>query len=282
MRRDHAGDPPMVSRHVTRVNGVITHATVRGHGPDVVVLPGLGCAAHMYVRLQAALAADFRVWVLDFPGHGRSADPPRRADSIERLIDHTTAWLLATDLSDVTLVGHSLGGEVAVGVVAGSRSAARRVVLLGATGLPDNPSVAHQLTRLTFDVPRERPAFLARALPAYLRAGSRRILRLALDQRVDRTVPRLARVHVPLLAVAGRWDPVVPPQSLDVLRVHVPHVVTCTVPGAHAFHDSHPLVTASVVRAFARGASIAHADPALRIKHAPLTAFADCAASSEA
>lgn len=83
-----------------------------GAGPAVVLLHGLFGAGGNLGALARALQASFTVFSPDLPNHGRSAwlanlDLPAMADSLRR-------WMGETGLSRAHLVGHSLGGKVAM------------------------------------------------------------------------------------------------------------------------------------------------------------------------
>ena len=90
--------------------GVKLHATVRGEGPDVVLLHGLFGAGNNLGALARSLADHYTVHSLDLPNHGRSgwiasAGLGVMADSVAR-------WTAGQGLTSVSVVGHSLGGKV--------------------------------------------------------------------------------------------------------------------------------------------------------------------------
>lgn len=238
------------------VDGLTTHALVWGehhpHAPPVVIVPGIGCAAFMYAPLARSLARHAAVWAYDPPGHGRSA--ARRGDhlTITRLSDHLAAWLRAANLSGATIVGHSLGGEVAIDLAARHPHVPGRLVLLAPTGLPDNPNVLLQFLRLWADAPLEPPGLLFRAWAAYWRPGLKRLYAIAADQREHRTAPLLRRVRVPVLVVEGRHDPAIPRNAIDTLCARIPSARAEVSPGAHAFFYGHPDLVAGFVHDFVR------------------------------
>lgn len=87
------------------VNGLRTHALVGGQGEPLVVVPGLGCASWMYVRLAEALAHERTVYLYDPPGHGWSEGTWRYPARIHDLTDHLAAWLRCLKLVGVPLPG---------------------------------------------------------------------------------------------------------------------------------------------------------------------------------
>lgn len=228
-----------------RVRGLRTHAWVRGAGLPLVIVPGLGCASWMYVRVARELAARRTVYVYDPPGHGHSegrAGFPRR---IEELTDHLAAWLADVGLGPVPLLGHSLGGEVVIDLAARYPHLVGAVVACAPTGIPENPSVPQQVLRLLRDIPRERPNLLGPALAAYRSCGLGTMLRLAMDQAVHDTGPLLSRVRVPTLLLDGTADPVIQSWTVEAICDAIPEAIVREVRGGpHALTDAYPRAVA--------------------------------------
>ena len=88
------------------------HSTVAGTGPDVVLIHGLFGMGSNLGALSRSLQDRYRVHSVDLPNHGRSdwlpsADIPGMARA---LLD----WMDGEGLHSLALVGHSLGGKVAM------------------------------------------------------------------------------------------------------------------------------------------------------------------------
>ena len=87
------------------------HTTSHGdHGSRVVFLHGLFGQGRNWTQVAKALASDHRSLLVDLPHHGRSPWP-EHFDFVE--IADQVAGLLSPD-DPVVLVGHSLGGKVAM------------------------------------------------------------------------------------------------------------------------------------------------------------------------
>lgn len=223
------------------VNGLRTHALVGGQGEPLVIVPGLGCASWMYVRLAEALAHERTVYLYDPPGHGWSEGTWRYPARIHDLTDHLAAWLRCLKLVGVPLLGHSLGGEVILDLAVRHRGLAGVLVACAPTGVPENPCVPEQFLRLLADLPRERPALLRLGFHAYSALGFRRMLLLAYDQQRHLTGPFLKDIDLPtLLVIAGR-DPVVHAWTVRELQRNVRQAEVQVVPAApHALTDARP------------------------------------------
>ena len=107
---------PEVRLHGGPLDGVGLHYVRQGRGPVVVLVHGLGGFAESWRRTIAALAARADVLALDLPGFGFSAKPRARYD-LEFFVRALHGFLDAVGVGTASLVGHSLGGAVAVATI---------------------------------------------------------------------------------------------------------------------------------------------------------------------
>ena len=99
---------------VPSADGTVIRYTVRGAGdPAVVFVHCWSCDAGYWRHQADAFAADHRVVTVDLAGHGES-DAGRDAYTIEAFARDVVAVLEAEAIDDAVLVGHSMGGPVAV------------------------------------------------------------------------------------------------------------------------------------------------------------------------
>ncbi|MFB6308736.1 MAG: alpha/beta fold hydrolase, partial [Haloarculaceae archaeon] len=100
-----------------------------GSGPPMVFLHGIGLDAAT-VSWRYALeefTEEYRVYALDFPGHGES-DRPDRTYTTEYYVSTLRAFRDSLGIEGGTLVGLSMGGAVALGYTLDGGDADRLVL----------------------------------------------------------------------------------------------------------------------------------------------------------
>ena len=88
------------------------HAARAGHGPTLVVLHGLFGSLDNFHSVSLHLARHLDVVRLDLPGHGLSPTLPEL--SLAAMAERVGAWLHGAGIERCHLLGHSLGGKVAM------------------------------------------------------------------------------------------------------------------------------------------------------------------------
>ena len=123
------------SYEFAEVNGHrIRYVRAGESGPDVVLIHGFGGDLDGWMFVQTALAANARVLALDLPGHGQSGKQISDG-GVGALAGAVTGLLAALDITDAHVVGHSLGGAVAIAVAASAPERAASLTLLAPAGL---------------------------------------------------------------------------------------------------------------------------------------------------
>ncbi|MDP9132961.1 MAG: alpha/beta hydrolase [Nitrospirota bacterium] len=117
------------------VNGHRIAYLDEGHGPPLILIHGYGGSMWQWEYQQHPLAAHFRVITPDLIGSGLS-DKPDIDYRPEDLIESVRGLMDALNLSTATLVGNSMGGGVAIGMVLTHPQRVDRLVLID--GLPDH------------------------------------------------------------------------------------------------------------------------------------------------
>ena len=169
---------PVVTRCWVEVGGLRCHFRVAGAGgggaTPLVLVHGVGVSSAYWARVQPLLAGRRPVYAVDLPGFGHSAKPRGILDSAG-LAGALRDWLAALGLARVHLLGHSLAGQIVAEFARAHPARAGRVVPAAPTIGRRGPNLALRLLDLLRDIPREDPTLLPVVIPAYLRAGPRRI-----------------------------------------------------------------------------------------------------------
>lgn len=97
-------------------------------GPDVILLHGLFGAQENLGMIARQLAPDYRVHSLDLRNHGRS--PHSALHDYPHLAEDVLEYLNTHHLHSVDLVGHSMGGKVAMQLALAQPQRVRRLVVL--------------------------------------------------------------------------------------------------------------------------------------------------------
>lgn len=105
---------------------------LRGSGPDVLLVPGLASSPEVWTSLAAELSAQHRVHLIDIAGFAGRAPVADAAPLASSLAEALAAYIARLGLSQPAVVGHSLGGEVALMLAARHPASAGRLVVVDA------------------------------------------------------------------------------------------------------------------------------------------------------
>lgn len=248
--------------------------------PPIVFLPALGFTGASFTAVARRTTVCRARVLVDLPGTGASpATPQIHAQAVMAdLLRLVRRW------DGVVVVGHSLGGALAVRLAARAPARVRGVVLVDAAVAPfplswwqravlhpwlwipwlhligAERSVRYALRRL-HETPTpaasESVHILARELSS---ARSRAVLlqyyRAFLQPRALRRTERdLGRIHVPVLVLWGVHDHVVPPRTAGEIRDALPRstpVTTRWFTTGHLLPIEQPQAMADAISAFAR------------------------------
>jgi pimeloyl-ACP methyl ester carboxylesterase len=256
-----------------------------GSGPVLLLVHGIGDSSRAWRDLIPGLARDHTVIAPDLLGHGRS-DKPRADYSVAAYANGMRDLLGVLGVDRVTIVGHSLGGGVAMQFAYQYPERVERLVLVstGGVGRDVNPALRlasvpgadallHLLRLPTTRLAARAGAVAVRRLPidlrfdvddlmrifdalpdATARAAVVRTLRAVVDWR-GQVVTMLDRCYLargmPTLLVWGAHDTILP-----VEHAHVAHAA---LPGSrleifedsgHFPHHSEPARFIEVLRDF--------------------------------
>ncbi len=202
----------IAERSLTHLGNYRVHALHAGTGAPLVLLHGLAASSRWWRYNVPALSEHFRVHAPDLVGFGRSR-ARTLAPAIPEMARLLWQWLDARQVGKTHLIGHSMGGQIAIHMATRQPARVQRLVLVSAAGIPREFSLV-AAARLLAEIisPRRwgNPAFLPTVATDVLRAGPRSLLRAGLHILRDDVRPLLPQIKAPTLLVWGRQDPLTP------------------------------------------------------------------------
>jgi pimeloyl-ACP methyl ester carboxylesterase len=168
---------PGLEERFADVRGTRLRYYVGGAGPPLVLVHGLGGAAANWTLLAPALAVRRRLLVPELPGHGGSA-PLAAAPTLNPFADAVAAVAEREAMAPAPIVGHSLGGVVALRLAIRHPEVVRALVLAAPAGIS---SIARRAQVAFTIVSVLRPARLIAPLRSAI--GRNRLLRAAVFAR---------------------------------------------------------------------------------------------------
>jgi pimeloyl-ACP methyl ester carboxylesterase len=248
---------------------------IAGSGPALLLIHGIGDNSTTWSPVHAKLAQRYTVIAPDLLGHGLS-DKPRADYSVAAYANGMRDLLGVLEIEHVTVVGHSLGGGVAMQFAYQFPQLVERLILVGAGGVTKDVNVALRIASLPFGgealgllrLPLVLPALqtaghlvgkligstgLGRDLPDVLRilrdlpeptasSAFTRTLRAVVDWR-GQVVTMLDRCYltesVPVQLIWGEQDVVIPVSHAQMAHAAMPgsHLEIFERSGHFPFHD---------------------------------------------
>jgi pimeloyl-ACP methyl ester carboxylesterase len=248
------------------VTGVALNYVEAGKGPPLLFLHGLGGSWKDWAANLPAFASTHQVIAIDLPGFGDS-EKPEVEYSIEWLTDIVEKFLQDRKLDRVNLVGHSLGGLVALNLATRPNSRVKKLVVTDVVGIGDKAEfLSYALTKKVMG-PETRWEFLEGALrdefksmiESFIKDRKPKTAReffeslpkvpitgtplLPMTPNVQLTAsiidfdirPKLASIYQPTLILWGAKDPVAPPQDASLLQKGIRQSILIFFPtGGHS------------------------------------------------
>ena len=200
---------------------------VAGSGPAILLIHGIGDNSTTWSTVQTKLAQRFTVIAPDLLGHGKS-DKPRADYSVAAYANGMRDLLSVLDIERATVVGHSLGGGVAMQFAYQFPQLVDRLILVGAGGVTKDVNVALRIASMPMGSEALAVLRLPMVLPA-LQVVGRLGGALFGSTGVGRDIPDMLRILddlpsrprrrrsparcAPWWTGAARWSPC----SIDVI-----------------------------------------------------------------
>lgn len=101
-----------------------------GIGPDVLMIHGWASSSRMWTALMAALASERRSWAVDLAGFGGSRLPAHIRPDLEAQLAWLIRFLEHRQIRPSVVIGHSMGGMLALKLAHERPDLAERLVLM--------------------------------------------------------------------------------------------------------------------------------------------------------
>jgi pimeloyl-ACP methyl ester carboxylesterase len=269
----------MDTRSVT-VSGIKINTVVAGQEqhPPVLLLHGYPTSNQLWRHIIPSLAESFRVIAPDLPGHGRSDKPTDVEYDRELFVGALKGLVDALGLHQFHLVGHDLGGMVALAFAARYPERLSRLVImdtapyvdwslttriviwLAKTSFSARLLLIRPLFRIFMKLGVARPQVMtAEVAEMYRRpwvadSSSRRAFSLTVAVPPERIIePRsnLARISVPTLVLWADRDRLFGKRTARRLRDDLPDATMTVVPDCgHFLQEEQPELIAGHLRSF--------------------------------
>jgi len=262
-----------------KANGVRLRVAERGNGPSLILLHGLFMDHTTWDAVGDALDGDYRVVAPDLPGFGQSEKPPesRFPYGINAFADAVVDLYAGLELGRAILVGHALGGAVAITLAARHPELISKLILIDALCYPAQADLASRVALapfiggFAFKQLWGKSAFRAYFKESYLSRGARMhsarfdhyydsfntpaarasalaTLRAARDTRA--VVADIARITTPTLVIWGREDSLYPAALGQRMAREIHEAGFQMLDAGHAPQEEHPAEVAAAIERF--------------------------------
>jgi pimeloyl-ACP methyl ester carboxylesterase len=253
----------------------LANVRTEGTGSPILMIHGFGAAMDWWDDIAPPLAASHRVIRIDLIGHG-GTEAPRSGYSIERQARLAAGVLDALSVDRVTIIGHSMGGEVAVALAEMKPERIEHLILIDSPPSPGTtftimmklyliPVIGELLSHCESDTSVRRGLAQGFApnfpVPDKFISDLRQLTYTAFrsaheDSIAFRTAKppyeRLAAIKPvpPLLAISGSLDAIVPPDHTKLFE-QVPGARTAIIEGVgHSPMVENPSKTLALINSF--------------------------------
>jgi pimeloyl-ACP methyl ester carboxylesterase len=178
-----------------------------GSGAPLILLHGLGGSSRWWTRTIPTLARYFRVYAPDFVGFGQSSS--RKRFDLYQAADSLVGWMQHMGLHKAHIVGHSMGGFVAIDLAARFPAHVDKLVLVGAAVRSNQVGTAIRQPMLR----QFTPGWLSQLgllLPDLRRCSMQTIVAAVQAMLRTNLQERLKRIGAQTMVIWGEHDPMVP------------------------------------------------------------------------
>ncbi len=221
-----AETPTAIESLKLRLGDYQAHYLKAGIGPPIVLLHGGASDSRDWLGTMAALSSQYSLYALDLIGYGESGNP-KGGYYLSDFAKFTLEFINALHLDRPVLVGHSLGGRVALEIALRYPETASKLVLIDTMGFGRMARYGGFLAILAWALRKllRQP----QPYPTLLKDDSEKPHWVCLNELPD--------LQVPTLIVWKHWEPYFPLTMAARAQRLIPKARLVIVPGyGHAPH----------------------------------------------
>jgi pimeloyl-ACP methyl ester carboxylesterase len=216
------------AQHITIDQHRLYYRTL-GKGTPLVLIHGYGNSGQVWQRVLPHLAQYHQIFIVDLPGYGRSK--LNGVWHLREMAPVLAQWLRTLQLPAAALLGHSMGGAIAIHLVAHAPEQFNRLVLVNAAGIPLQTPLPTLVTRSLhsfFQVGNGTlPLPLVRDM---LQPRMHLLWQTAQEMKRSDFRAELAQITLPTLIIWGERDVMLPLSLGRTLHEALPHATFMTMP----------------------------------------------------
>ncbi|WP_156291981.1 alpha/beta fold hydrolase [Oceanobacillus salinisoli] len=225
-----------VSASILRIEGVNIYCEYILNGkPPIILIHGFVSSTYTFNRIIPLLKEHFSILALDLPGFGRSEKSTSFVYSYHNYAKLVVKCMEFFGLTNVTIVGHSMGGQIALYTAKLIPEKVKKLILLGSSGylksankllvyssyLPlfnlfvkrtvNNRSVKESLRNVFYNASKITEDHIREfERPLKDKNFCKSLIRLLRHREGDLTSEELKEIQTPTLLIWGEDDAVVP------------------------------------------------------------------------
>lgn len=136
----------------------------KGEGNTIVLLHGFIESGKIWDHFAEVLVENFKVVVIDLPGHGRS-EVVAEVHGMDLMAEVVNKVLLTEKISEAVVIGHSMGGYVGLEFAQLYPEMLKGLVLFHSQAAPDNEETRENRRRTINIVKQNRAGFIKQFIP---------------------------------------------------------------------------------------------------------------------
>ncbi|CAM3330105.1 alpha/beta hydrolase [Paenibacillus lupini] len=234
----------IANQSVTLPNGVSLayYDSLDANKPVVVLLHGYCGSSAYWEQVVASLGEEARIIALDLRGHGRSSDQTgtEETNAMELYADDLAAMLDQLKITNACVLGHSLGGYIALAFAERYSERLSAFGLVHSTSLPDGDAAKENRDNAVAAIKKDGVASFVEGLVPKLYSPDNK---LAMAEQVERSIAIgkgtssagaigaakgmkvrpdrtevLKQTALPLLLLAGEQDQIIPAERTFIVE----------------------------------------------------------------